>query len=135
MNRISIALAVVTLVAVALVAAVLAPAASAQELSPGCRTANSPLLDDFYSFAVIFPAPFNAGEQIKVNAEPAGHPHSPTIITLAIDNTPVATATLPGRVTYVFPASGTFEVTIFVSSGGPNAKFEVSCSAPGADGA
>jgi hypothetical protein len=135
MTRFSFALAVATAAAVALVGATLAPLASAQDLSPGCRTANSPLLDDVYNFAVIFPAPFAPGERIRAEAEPVPHSRLPMTITLAIDNTPVATATVPGRVAYVFPASGTHEVTLFVSSGGPNARFAVGCGALDADAA
>ena len=126
--RLLIALTVSTAAAITFIGAALAPPASAQDLSLGCQTANDPSLDGFYSGAVIFGAPFAAGEQITVSAGP------PTLfrvtkIELAIDAPTVARTTFPGTIWYAFPAAGTVGVSWFISPPGA-ATWTVSCGVP-----
>jgi hypothetical protein len=107
-NRTLLLLAVVAAAASALLGATLAPAASAQDLSPGCQLLNGPLVDGVYIEAVLPSLEYAAGDRILASAGPPSRNFvEPTSLKLLVGNDVVDTAPYPGTLEYVFPAAGT----------------------------
>jgi Ca2+-binding RTX toxin-like protein len=126
-----ISLAVSTAIAGALVAAALAPPASAQSLSPGCEDANDPIYDGLYRVAGwLLTRDFAAGERLSASAGPPTQFTqfgTPTTVTLSVNGVDVDTAAFPGTVEYAFPAAGAFGALWNIDSGA-EATWTVGCT-------
>jgi hypothetical protein len=134
MPRAALVVAVVA-VFVAL-AGILASPASAQELSPGCQTVNSPGYDT-QSWAGYMPEPlaFAAGDVITASAGEPTSSVTPTTLTLYqgepaifgfVPTLVIATTSFPGTVQYVIPTSGSYQFWWAVQPIA-NATWTVSC--------
>jgi Ca2+-binding RTX toxin-like protein len=123
-----ISLAVSTAIAGALVAAALAPPASAQGLSPGCEAANDPVYDDLHGGAGWLEfRNFAAGERLSARAGTPTSGGTPTTVTLTVNNVDVDTVAFPGTVEYVFTAAGGYPAAWDVD-GPAGVTWTVGCS-------
>jgi len=105
MRRVRVLVALLVIAVVALTTAAVTPRASAQALSLGCNTVNSPALDGLYFFGLIAPATYFAGERITFTASPPTDFATTTTLALIVNGEVVDTAPFPGTLEYVIPAT------------------------------
>ena len=74
-----------------------------QELSPGCRRANSPWLDDSWGGGTVYGAVWNAGETLTATVLSGA---SSGQFSIVVDGDTVATGARPGTLTYTFQTTG-----------------------------
>jgi RTX calcium-binding nonapeptide repeat (4 copies) len=124
-----ISLAISTAIAGALVAAALAPPASAQAPSPGCALVNDPAqgFDGLHGGAEFgLPQNFAAGEVLRARALLPTEGGTPAIVTLTINGIDVDLVPFPGTVEYVFTVAAPYSPKWSIDGTG-EATWDVAC--------
>jgi Ca2+-binding RTX toxin-like protein len=106
---------------------------SCAAVSPGCAALNSSAFFDglYQNSSTGGPVSFLAGEQITISGVPEFAPGNEIQLFVSPSVTPVASAVLPGTMTYTFPADATG--TVSWNTTGGNATWDVQCRGVVAD--
>lgn len=84
--------------------------AAAQTQPSGCQSLNDPLYDSLSIGTTVSPLNYVAGQQIVVMASPPFEFGAPEVLTLSVNDEPVASASYPATVNYTIPADGSYSV-------------------------